>query len=129
MAPPEQTRGIGPRLSRLINRAITGRNETLSFSIAMSAHPLSGALRSAWPSHFNESIEAYMKRSPGPLNGQDTQDIVAFQMANDCKVDGKIGRQTKDALWAAIARARGHAFDWSSFFVGGLVLGFLALML
>ena len=68
-----------------------------------------------------------MKRKPGPLTRRDTQEIAAFQKAHDCIVDGKIGRQTKDALWARLAKGP-HAFDWWSALVGGLVFGFLALL-
>lgn len=81
------------------------------------------------PKHFDQSLEAHnMKREPGPLNEEDREEIAAFQMANDCEVDRIIGRQTKDALWAALARAKAHSFSVSSFFIGGLVVGFIALM-
>lgn len=61
----EQT--TGQIVSRALNRAVTGRNETLAFTIATSAKPLGRALRRAWPSHFNDSLEIHMKRKIGPM--------------------------------------------------------------
>ena len=102
---------VGQKISRAVNRILTGRNETLSLSIATSAKPLSGALRRAWPSHFMESLEAHkMKREPGPLTEEDTREIEMFQAANDCEVDGIIGHQTQGAIWAKLGRSQTDPF-------------------
>jgi len=74
-----------------------------------------------------------MKRTPGPLDDNDIGEIEAFQLANDCQIDGDIGRETKDAIWARMARADKpplvNVISWPllifGFIFGGLTVALL----